>query len=204
MIKIRQLIPLLLATLLFAGCTSVPDSITSVEWQSHQQKLASIDNYLVTGKLGYISPEQRESLNFQWRHSAAQSQLRLTTFLGQTVLNLSISPQGARVETYDAQVFTDPSADALVYRLTGLVIPVEQLQNWLLGNPTNADHYLLNDTNTLASLEKQVSWQNWHLDYLSYRDEPLSQQIVPLPSKMKLKQGDTTLNIVVSKWVLNQ
>ena len=41
-----------------------------------------------------------------WKHSPNQSQLRLTTFLGQTALNLTIDPSGAKVVTYDDQIFT--------------------------------------------------------------------------------------------------
>ncbi|MDA0146969.1 lipoprotein insertase outer membrane protein LolB [Vibrio sp. LaRot3] len=184
------------------GCSSIQDSTLSVEWQAHQQRLDLISDYQAAGKLGYISPEQRESLNFHWQHNRDESQLRLTTFLGQTVLNMQITPQGASVETYDDQSFTDISADKLIYRLTGLSIPVEQLNDWLLGKPTNADQYTLNESQTLASLIKQVKGQVWQIEYLSYQDVTFLGSSLPVPHKLKLKQGSTTINIVLSKWIL--
>ncbi|EKO3515740.1 lipoprotein localization protein LolB [Vibrio fluvialis] len=194
------LIVALLMTLF--GCSSVPEPIADVKWQSHQARLTSIAQFKLVGKLGYISPDQRQSLNFQWQKSAENSQLRLTNFLGQTVLNLTISSQGARVETYDEQVFTAPSAQLLVRQLTGLDIPVDLLQDWILGLPSQADNYALNANNTLATLDKHVGSYSWHVDYARYRGYPWQQSNLPLPDKLKLTQNQTSINLVISKWTL--
>ncbi|OIQ25538.1 lipoprotein insertase outer membrane protein LolB [uncultured Vibrio sp.] len=202
MINFRRLLFLALSFLFLAGCSTLPESQTSVEWQAHQQKLASITDYQSVGKLGYISPEQRQSLNFQWKHNPEASQLRLSTFIGQTVLNLSISPQGATVETYDGQNLSHASADVLIEQLTGLTIPVEHLQDWLLGNPTSADQFQLNDNNTLSSLTKLVGQQPWELQYLSFQDIEYRGKPLPLPKKIKLIHQDTVINLVITKWTL--
>jgi outer membrane lipoprotein LolB len=193
----------MLSAVVLSGCASIETSTTNVEWQTHQQRLASISEYQSNGKLGYISPEQRQSLNFQWQHAPKASHLRMTTFLGQTALNMKITPSGASVETYDGQKLFSPNADTLIYQLTGLTIPVEQLNDWLLGKPTQADGYQLNDTNTLATLNKQMNGQLWQLEYLNYKDVQLDGVVLPLPQKMKLKQDKTSINIVISKWDLN-
>ncbi|MEF1290204.1 lipoprotein insertase outer membrane protein LolB [Vibrio sp. M260118] len=198
----RSIFVLLCMTLFLHGCATI-DSTTNVEWQTHQQRLANIKSYKSNGKLGYIAPEQRQSLNFQWSHSPTLTQLRMTTFLGQTALNLKATPEGATVETYDDQTFHASSPEALIQQLTGLSIPVEQLNDWMLGRPTQADNYLLNDTNTLASLSKQVGTQRWQLTYSSYQDVLIDGVALPLPRKMKLVQGETSINIVISKWTVN-
>ncbi|WP_159651499.1 lipoprotein insertase outer membrane protein LolB [Vibrio atypicus] len=203
MTNFRPLWICMLSAVVLSGCASIETSTTNVEWQTHQQRLASISEYQSNGKLGYISPEQRQSLNFQWQHAPKASHLRMTTFLGQTALNMKITPSGASVETYDGQKLSSPNADALIYQLTGLTIPVEQLNDWLLGKPTEADGYQLNDTNTLATLNKQMNGQLWQLEYLNYKDVQLDGVVLPLPQKMKLKQDKTSINIVISKWDLN-
>ncbi|CAM3116433.1 lipoprotein insertase outer membrane protein LolB [Vibrio neptunius] len=200
----RPLLIFLLSGLILSGCTTLNTSKTNVEWQTHQQRLDSILQYQSSGKLGYISPQQRQSLNFHWKHSPEASQLRLTTFIGQTALNLKSTPIGASVETYEDQTYTSHDAQSLIYRLTGLTLPVEQLNNWFLGSPIDADTYRLNDTNTLASLTKQVNGQIWQLDYLNYQDIQYQGSVLPLPQKLKLKQGDISINIVISKWNLDQ
>ena len=215
MVKLRKFASLIFITIIMVGCSSIPEQPTSVEWQAHQIRLLQIENYQASGKLAYISPEQRQSLNFVWKHSPNQSQLRLTTFLGQTALNLTIDPSGAKVVTYDDQVFTHSSASILVEQLTGLKIPVDHLPQWFLGIPDQADSYQLNTTNTLESLTKQVSNQLWTLSFANYRntempntlqsgEDKANVETIPLPTRLSFKQDQDKINIVVSKWTLKK
>ncbi|OAJ94098.1 lipoprotein insertase outer membrane protein LolB [Vibrio bivalvicida] len=200
--QFRSIFLLLVGALSLHGCATI-DSTTNVEWQTHQQRLATIQDYKSNGKLGYIAPDQRQSLNFQWHHSSTLTQLRMTTFLGQTALNLKATPDGASVETYDEQTFQASTPETLIKQLTGLNIPVEQLNDWMLGRPTQADYYDLNETNTLASLTKRVGDQVWQLNYTSYQDVLIDGTTLPLPKKMKLTQSDISINIIISKWNIN-
>lgn len=211
--RFRKIVSLIFFCLVVAGCVSVPEQPTSVEWQAHQQQLQEIQYYQATGKLAYISPEERQSLNFLWKHSPSFSQLRLTTFLGQTALNLTINEYGAKVVTYDDQIFTDKSASRLVKQLTGLTIPVDHLPQWLLGNPQDADTYLLNANNTVEALSKQIDGQAWQLNFDRYRDVTRSQAssegstseaVLPLPTRLSFQQDSNKINIVVSKWTLDK
>lgn len=201
MIKPRILLSLSFLLILF-GCSSTPEPIVDVEWQAHQQKLQQIQTYQVIGKIGYISPEQRETLNFQWQKSPNKSQLRLTNFLGQTVLSLSMDAKGANVETYDDQKFNAANGQILIYQLTGLDIPIDDLQGWLLGLPTKADYFKLNENNTLASLDKTSGRQNWHVDYTRYKEFSWQNGNIPLPDRMQLTQQQTSIKLVISKWIL--
>lgn len=201
MIKPRILLSLSFLLILF-GCSSTPEPIVDVEWQAHQQKLQQIQTYQVIGKIGYISPEQRETLNFQWQKSPNKSQLRLTNFLGQTVLSLSMDAKGANVETYDDQKFNAANGQILIYQLTGLDIPIDNLQGWLLGLPTKADYFKLNENNTLASLDKTSGRQNWHVDYTRYKEFSWQNGNIPLPDRMQLTQQQTSIKLVISKWIL--
>lgn len=200
--KRLYLIFALLMTL--AGCTTVQTPVTQVNWQAHQTKLEQLDQYRLSGKLGYISPQQRQSMNFQWIKSPDKTDLRLTNFLGQTVLHLTVDSHGAKVETYDDKVFTDPNPEVLITRLTGLVLPLKSLQDWIVGLPSNADDYILNTNNTLASLVKTLGGQRWLVTYTDYGEYPKGKETLPLPTKLKLVQNQTKLHIVITKWTLPQ
>jgi outer membrane lipoprotein LolB len=201
---LRSFIIFVLSSLLLAGCTSVPESITSVEWQAHEKKLETIQDFQVTGKLGYIAPDQRQNLNFFWKHSTALSQLRLTTILGQTALNLTITPQGATVETYDDQVLSARHANQLIYKLTGLMMPVEHMPDWLLGLPTDADAFQLSPANTLQTLNKQIGQNAWNIAYQRYSDVEWHSQALPLPNRLKLTTSDVKINLLITKWNITQ
>lgn len=200
---VRSLFLMLSGLFILSGCATM-DSTTNVEWQTHQQRLSSIAHYSNSGKLGYIAPETRHSFNFQWQHSSKLTKLRLTTFLGQTVLNLQANEHEAVVETYDEETYSSSSAQELIKQLTGLSLPVELLNDWALGKPTLADDYQLNEQNTLSSLTKQIDGELWKLQYSSYQDITLSGITLPLPRSMKLIQGDITINIIISKWNVTQ
>ncbi|WP_319555746.1 lipoprotein insertase outer membrane protein LolB [uncultured Vibrio sp.] len=201
---LRSFIIFVLSSLLLAGCSSVPESITSVEWQTHEKKLEAIHDFQVTGKLGYIGPDQRQNLNFFWKHSAALSQLRLTTILGQTALNLTITPVGATVETYDDQVLSARHANQLIFQLTGLMMPVEHMPDWLLGLPTDADTFQLSPANTLQALNKQIGLNDWKIAYQRYSDVQWHEQALPLPNRLKLTTSDVKINLLITKWNITQ
>lgn len=199
---VRRLLPGLASLWLVAGCTSTPQQPINVQWQSHQTTLQQIQAYELTGKLGYIAPDQRQSFNFQWQKSPQQLSLRLTNFLGQTVLNLHVDQQGAQVDTYDDQIYRDQDAQSLIRNLTGLDIPVEQLEDWILGLPTQATDYQLNEHNTLSSLTKLASTAEWQVEYQRYQSIDWQHQPIPLPNKLKLKQNQTSIQLVISQWTL--
>jgi len=202
---INQLLLLILTALYLSGCASAPEeSRLNVQFEPHRQRLESLQNYQLSGKLGYIGPDQRQSLNFTWTHSPDKSQLRLTSFLGQTVLNLTMTPEGAKAITSGGDVYHHASPNALVYQLTGLVLPVTYMQDWIKGLPTAADHFTLNETNTVASLNKLTGLQRWDILYNSYQTVNSAQLgALPLPYKMQLTQSEFTLKIVISTWNLN-
>ncbi|MGC9552494.1 lipoprotein insertase outer membrane protein LolB [Vibrio metoecus] len=199
---LRRLLPGVASLFLLAGCATTPPQPVNVQWQSHQLVLQQIQAYQLTGKLGYIAPDQRQSFNFQWQKSPQQLSLRLTNFLGQTVLNLRVDGQGAQVDTYDDQIYRDQDAQSLIRNLTGLDIPVAQLEDWILGLPTQATHYELNEQNTLAMLTKLASTAEWQVEYQRYQAIDWQNQLIPLPDKLKLQQNKTSIQLVISQWTL--
>ncbi|CAM4036203.1 lipoprotein insertase outer membrane protein LolB [Vibrio neonatus] len=188
--------PFFLILLLF-GCETTQHVPThSVEYQTHQAKLATLTNFSLSGKLGYIDPTQRQSLNFHWKQSPQQSQLRLSTFLGKTVLNLSMNEQGATVTDIHGKRYFDKDADLLFYQLTGMRLPIVYMQDWIKGQPTAADHFNVAENGTLASLQQTRGGQTWLMEYKSYQE---TNDLV-LPNKMTLSRDPIKLNIVISKW----
>lgn len=63
---VTKLFTLILALFMFGCETTSQLPVHSVEYQAHQEKLSTLERYQVSGKLGYIDPTQRQSLNFNW------------------------------------------------------------------------------------------------------------------------------------------
>jgi outer membrane lipoprotein LolB len=138
------------------------------------------------------------SLNLNWQHDPQESELRLINFLGSTVLNLTMTENGAKVVT-DDQVFEDSNPNLLFSRLTGMAFPVSQMKHWIKGQPYQADTQSFNEQNTLQSLTKQSGNRLWTLNYDRYQDV----DGLPLPYQMTLSSQDIKIKIVVSKWKIH-
>ncbi|CAM3755559.1 Outer-membrane lipoprotein LolB precursor [Vibrio aerogenes CECT 7868] len=202
---IRQITLCFIALIILNGCGSLQQPVqVPVEWHSHQNQLKQITTYNISGKLGYISPKERRSFNFQWKKFSRQNQLRLTTFLGQTVLKIDIGENSARIETYEGEVYTDKSPEALIEKLTGLKIPLSPLSQWILGLPSKADHFTLNSGHTLETLDKTLGKEKWRVKYDDYTDINYRHNLLPLPSKLSLSQGQTKINLRISQWNIKQ
>lgn len=198
---IRPSFVILIFTLFLSACSSVPlTPQQSTSWDKHQTQIESIINYQITGKIGYLSPEERHSLNFQWIQKSDSSQLLLTTFLGQTVIKASMTKGHTIIETGDGQTFEGQDPGRLMYGLTGLNLPIGYLGDWIKGLPTAADNFQLNELNTVEHLAKQIGQTNWHLRYNSYVEKD---QIL-LPNSIKLTQQNTTIKIIASNWTVSQ
>ncbi len=187
-------------SLLMAACTTISTQQNNINWQQQQQLLEQIDHYQISGKLGYTDPEQRHSFNFLWSHSPLESQLTLTTFLGQSVLKITMDDSGATVHTREGDTYRGRDASLLIFELTKLTIPIEHLSDWMKGLPTNADNYTLDSNNIVANLDKTYNQTHWQLNYQAYA---VSDAIL-LPQKMQLQQKNTSLKIVISNWTIDK
>lgn len=197
----RAILGVTTLTLLF-GCAQQPSNPTNVKWEQHQQRLATLDHYSASGKLGFISPEERRSMTFYWQQDGDNTQLRLTSVFGQTLLKLTMTPEQTQIDTYEGEHYQSVNGEQLLYQLTGLIIPLKQLPNWLKGAANQGDKYTLLETNTLASQSSQIANQLWQINYQRYSDIKDNDVTLPLPSLLQLKQQDIKINLQISQWNL--
>ena len=186
-------------TFLLVGCAQIPEP-QSISWRTHKQQLENLNDWSFTGKLAVITPEERHSLNIYWLQSSSNFHITLTTFLGATVLDLKKTPSGIQIIDNNGELFLGEDADLLIKQLSGLVIPVAALQQWIKGNPNNAA-FQLNTNNQVVSLAG-VDSENalWSLNYSDYK----STQGIYLPRKLQLKRLDLRLKFSISRWKIEQ
>lgn len=192
----KKIILFLMACLL-TGCTQIPNSTpSSTSWQTHLQQLQDLENWSFRGKVAIITPEDRHSLNIYWQQQNDEFHIILTTFIGGTILELNKSPQFTEIIDNKGQHYYGKDAERLIKELSGLVIPVQALQQWIKGNPGKAS-YQLNIDNQVASLAGIDSKNTyWAINFSHYG----YQQGIALPQKLDLKHEDTRLKFSISQW----
>ncbi|MEC6815364.1 lipoprotein insertase outer membrane protein LolB [Photobacterium toruni] len=180
---------------LLSGCAQQPTITHKADWTLHQAQLQQLTNYHAQGVFGYISPQQRVTLTFNWQNQADDYQLILTKMY-KTVLKLDAHPNAVTLIAPDGKTYHGTDAAQLVQQLTGISLPLQQMQDWLIGLPTGADNYLLNKNDQVAFLTKKIAGRTWEMHYSTYDNT----QVPSLPTLMTLKQGNLTIKIKVSQW----
>ncbi|PSU19536.1 lipoprotein insertase outer membrane protein LolB [Photobacterium kishitanii] len=180
---------------LLSGCAQQPTITHKADWTLHQAQLQQLTTYHAQGVFGYISPQQRVTLTFNWQNRPGDYQLILTKMY-KTILKLDARPHAVTLTDPDGKTHHGSDAAQLVQQLTGINLPLQQMRDWLIGLPTGADHYLLNKNNQVAFLTKKIDGRTWEMHYSSYDNT----KVPSLPVLMILKQGDLTIKIKVSTW----
>lgn len=186
---------ILLSAILVFGCAQTPSSITT-SWTPHQEQLENLSDWTLSGKIALITPRDRHSLNIHWAQSGDDFHITLTTFLGSTVLDIRTTPLGTEIINNNGEHFLAQDAEALIEQLSGLVIPIDLLQQWIKGNPKAAS-YQLNESNQVQSLSGRDRENSlWTVIYSNYQRV----NRIDLPHKIELQRLDLRLKFAIAKW----
>ncbi len=189
---------ILLFTFVLVGCVQTP-APQSISWLTHQQQLENLTDWALTGKLAIITPKERHSLNIYWLQSDNNFHITLTTFLGSTVLDVKKTQFGTEIIDNNGDLFFGEDTEALIEQLSGLVIPIDVLQQWIKGNPRDASYQVSenNQVVSLSGLDRKNSL--WSIEYSNYK----TTQQINLPHKLQLKRLDLRLKFAISQWEVN-
>jgi len=177
-------------TLVISGCSSVPDKPKP---GSSSNQINTTDHWRARGKFSYRSSETTESGNFDWRQQGKNYKLRLYGPLGIGSVRISGNPNLVRIQTGDYDISSDQPL-SLLYRLTGLEIPLNSMSMWLTGNPSS-----LSPSNITFNHEGQIDGfteRNWLLSYSDFKELD-NQQI---PTTINAHKDGINLRMLVYSW----
>ncbi|WP_159064878.1 lipoprotein insertase outer membrane protein LolB [Thaumasiovibrio subtropicus] len=191
---ICKLFKLLFTIFTVSGCATLEP--TQTEWDKHQSQLTSLTHYTAKGRLAYKGEDQRVSATLYWAQSPEQTEIKLINFLGKTLLSVNKNANRTLVTDLDGNQHIGHDINHMTYYLTGLRIPVEELQDWMIGLPTGADSYQLNEQQRLASLQVSTQGQEWEMrvDSYHYDLDPA------LPQKLTLRNETQRITVIINQW----
>ncbi|MEQ5125211.1 lipoprotein insertase outer membrane protein LolB [Providencia rettgeri] len=202
-----------LSCLLLTACvttsqdtTKGTSSSTDAQWTAHQSQVVELRDYQTRGSFVYIGgqgtgTETKTYAKFFWQqYTPEKYRLLLTNPLGTRELELSVEPDLTKLTTKDGQTHMSDVPSELIYQLTGMDIPIDDLTAWLVGSPGRATEYTLDSNHLLKSVTFKINGETWKLDYLSYdtKTSPM------LPNHMELKQGDKVIKLKMDSWTLKK
>lgn len=188
----------LLLPFLFTGCAQLPNTEQpqNSSWPTQQVQLEQLSNWSLSGKLAVITPEERNSVNIHWQQTGQDFHISLTTFLGMSVLDIHKSAQQTVVIDSDGKRYVSKNTEQLIKDLSGMELPIKQLQQWIKGNPSGAN-YQLNDHQQVSHLTgSDQTGGMWVIDYSDYR----TVNNTNLPHKLDLSRDNLRLKFAISRW----
>ncbi len=193
----KNILTAIFFSVLLIGCSQTPNvKPQAVTWQTQQSQVKRLTHWSFSGKIAFISPTQRHSLNIFWQQKGDQFHIILTSFIGSTVLNIQKTKQTTRIITREGKIYYGKDTDKLIKKLSGLVIPTSLLQEWIKGNPINAQ-FQLNDNNQVLSLLTKDRLRNkWVVNYSKYTIE----KNIYLPTQLQLKTNDLRIKFAINHW----
>jgi len=201
-ISLLRLIPL--ASLVLAACTTTKPSgpatsPTSPQWRTHEHAVQQLGQYQTRGSFAYLSDQKKVYARFFWQQfSPERYRLLLTNPLGSTELDLNVQQNVVQLTDNQGKRYVSDNAEEMIRKLTGMAIPLDNLRQWMLGLPGEANDFTLDDQYRLSKLTYQQGGQTWTVDYQDYNSDLKPQ----LPSRLELKQGDQRIKLKMDNWTL--
>ena len=184
--------------LFLAGCASKPTAPSTPANQEahtrHLQALAAIDQFSLKGRIGVNSQGKGFSGSIAWTHQPTTDTIDIFTPLGSKVANIQTLPDSVVLTTQDGRTIEADNPEALTETAIGLRLPLNGLNDWILGRPSKAaiDAITVDEFGRVSKLTQQ----GWQISYPTYN----TQLNTALPSKITLRNDTLLLRLVVETW----
>lgn len=149
-------------------------SIIHLLWVNHQKQLAKLTKFQARGTFAYIEADKKIYAKFFWQqYTISNYRLLLTNPLGTIELELNITPNVTRLIDRDGKEYFSNHPVQIIYQLTGMEIPIENLSHWLIGLPTNSTSFTLDENGLLKTIKYRKNSETWYLNYLDYHQKSM-------------------------------
>ena len=197
---------LTLLLLILSGCTSINKQQTvqvNNPQSNHQAQIEALTNWKIKGKLIVKSPKEKLSASLNWSQQESNSDTRLTTFMGISILKL-IKKDDQATLTVDGKTHQSDDAQQLLADKTGFNWPIDQLPMWIKGH-SDIGKRQYDIKNRLKTIELPATSTSpaWTINYPTYQQVNHQGQTFELPLKVRLTGQNMTITIKIAQWQIN-
>ncbi|MDR0219689.1 MAG: lipoprotein insertase outer membrane protein LolB [Enterobacteriaceae bacterium] len=199
-----RLLPL--SAVLLTACTVTQPpvgtgSANSPLWNARQQQLQNLGHYQTRGSFAYLTDEKKVYARFFWQQYTADNyKLLLLSPLGTTELELLVQPNMIQLTDNKGKKYFSDNPEELIYQLTHMNIPLDNLKNWIIGLPGNAESFQLDEKFLLKSVTDDEKGEVWHVTYQGYDIST----VPALPNLLELTQGKNRIKLKMDNWTTQE
>ena len=196
--RLLRFIPVLLPMLLVACVPAVRmkgDAGLLDAQRSREQALATRNHWVLQGRLGVSDGHSGGSGSFSWTQDGERYEFALRgPAISGVDFRLSGGPEGAVLEGLRGGAVRGPDAEALRRKALGWVVPLHDLQAWVLG--LRADGGLAELSFGANRLPSQLQQDGWTVDYPAWDDS----RHPPLPTKVYAAKPPYKVRLSIESW----
>ncbi|VFP86300.1 lipoprotein insertase outer membrane protein LolB [Candidatus Erwinia haradaeae] len=168
------------------------------KWNHHQKLVKALTQYQAYGTLFFYSNNQKLLARFYWKQiSPHHYKFLLTNLLGMT--ELKVEKEDKLVYIYnrgDECVVNEKNAEQIIYKLTGIMLSLKNVSQWIMGLPGDSTNFSLDVESHLRELSFGKSRAQLHISYLGYRKAPGRPE---MPSRIELHQANQRIQLKLDK-----
>ncbi|MDX7987374.1 lipoprotein localization protein LolB [Xenorhabdus sp. 12] len=195
-----RLLPL--SAVLLTACTVTQPpvgtgSADSPQWHAREQQLKKMEHYQTRGSFAYLGNDKKVYARFFWQqYSPDDYKLLLLNPLGTTELELFVEQNMIRLTDSEGKKYRSDNPESLIYQLTDMHIPLDNLKNWIIGLPGNAKNFQLDANYLLKSVSDRKNGEVWQVNYQGYDTSTAP----TLPNRLELTQGKNRIKLKMDNW----
>ncbi len=211
--RIKILLLIVTITITLFGCSTVPESRRSPKeitqlFEKRKIRVKKIDNWNIDARAGFSTADDSGSVSMFWKQNGEAYQISLIAPLGQGRIDLTGKDDNVVLKSSNGKTLYGESAEKLILRATGFIVPITQLRHWIKGLPGSGTQIpktrtpkiqtqiKYNNNGTIASMQQA----EWHIEYLNYE----KQNKILLPQKLKATNSDIMIKIVIKEWQIDE
>ncbi|AYA40341.1 lipoprotein localization protein LolB [Xenorhabdus nematophila] len=195
-----RLLPL--AGVLLTACTVTQPptgtgSTNTPQWHTREQQLQKLEHYQTRGSFAYLTQDKKVYARFFWQqYSPDNYKLLLLNPLGTTELELFVEPNRVQLTDSEGKKYLSDDPESLIYQLTDMDIPLDNLKSWIIGLPGDAKDFQLDANYLLKSVSDRKKGEIWRVNYQGYD----TSAIPVLPNRLELTQGKNRIKLKMDNW----
>lgn len=192
-------------SLLLAACATQPLVIDDPDWLRHEQSVAALQDWELSGRLAVRQAGGNDSVNINWQQLDDRFDLRLFGSLGLGAVRVYGTSREVTVEQSGEDAVTLPGLAAVTREYFGYEFPTAELLYWIRGLPAprRGGMHTFDDNRMLATLRQDdSSGREWELTFDRYQPLEGSSGMTYLPGSITARHADLELRFRISNWSL--